>query len=168
MQTPDSLPNNIRLENGGFNAPTIAAVSLLVSRHPPFLGYAFGLMMARLNDQLTNKANVLIVKNDALMAYAGWIVVRDAEAKKWLIEGGELPTPDWKNGDAAIVTITVTEDQSFLLPLIRAVSTMCAGKKVYRMRSFQNGKADMRRMPITGRAQSFISKPASNKDPQSQ
>lgn len=163
MQTPDSSPSTIRLENGNFNAPTIAAVSLLVSRHPPFLQYAFGLMMARLTDQLTHKANVLVIKEDALVAYAGWLVVHDADAKKWMIEGGELPTPDWKNGDAAIVTITVTEHRDFLFPLMRAISHLFAGKKVYCMRTFQDGREDARRPPITGHIQSFSSMHVQNR-----
>lgn len=158
MQNINTAWPDIRVEKAAFNATNLAAVALLVSRHPPFIQYAFGLMMARLVDQLSYQSNVMIIKNDVLVAYAGWLVVQTAEAEKWLAEGGELPAPDWHGGDSVIVTMTVTEHRDFLFPLMRAVSHLCAGKKVFRMRTYQNGKADARRMPITGHVQSLFIK----------
>ena len=151
MQKPHTAVPAIRVENAAFNATNLAAVALLVSRHPPFVQYAFGLMMARLVDQLSYQSNVMVIKDDVLVAYAGWIVVQDTEAKKWLAEGGELPAPDWKGGDSVIVTMTVTEHRDFLFPLMRAVSHLCAGKKGYRMRTYQNGKGEVRRLMPNGK-----------------
>ena len=105
---------------------------------------------------MTYQSNVLVIRGDVLVAYAGWTVVQDADARKWLAEGGELPLPDWNQGDSVIVTITVTEHRDFLFPLMRAISHACAGKKVYRMRTYQNGKVEVRRLPITGHAQSLF------------
>lgn len=162
MQTNHSTHNTqpnpnagLSVQQGKLNDATLVATCLLVSRYPPFFQYSFGLMMDKLMEQLRYQANAIIVKENKVVAYAGWIVVNDADAKRWLAEGGELPLPNWQHGDAIIVTITVSQQRNFLLPLIRAVSHVCSNKKVYRMRSFQNGKEEMRRPPITGRTQSF-------------
>lgn len=108
-------------------------------------------MLDKVYEQLLNRTNIIMVINGRAVAYAGWIRVNPIDAENWYRDGGNLPDPSW-NDDAIIVTIVVTQDKNFLLPLIRAVSHVCAGKKVYRLRSFMGIKEDMRRPPIVGRS----------------
>jgi hemolysin-activating ACP:hemolysin acyltransferase len=133
------------------NDSNLCAAARLVSRYKPFAVYSFGLMMEKLTLQLKHDANLMVLQGNKLVAYAGWVCVDADQAEKWQIEGGDLPPAQWASGQAVIVTIVVTTDKKYLPLLIRGISHVCAGKKVYRMRSFQDGRQDMRRPPITGR-----------------
>jgi hemolysin-activating ACP:hemolysin acyltransferase len=144
------------LQIGLMNDPTYVGVSHLVSRYPPFSHYSFQLMLEKIGEQLVNKSNVMMVIDGRVVAYAGWVMVDDDQAKRWLEQGGDIPQPNWVSGGSAIVTIVVTQDKQYIHPLIKAVSHVCAGKPVYRLRSFQNGRPDMRRPPIIGRVHSGL------------
>lgn len=152
---PKAKLKDLKLITSGLNDTALVGASLIVSRHPPFWNYSFRLMLMKLVDQLKYSANVTAMLDGKIVAYAGWIVVDDNDAQRWLNEGGELPLPNWQSGDAAIITIIVTEHKRYLLPLMRAVSHLCAGKKGYAMRSYQDGRADSKRQTIDARAQVF-------------
>lgn len=139
-----------------FNQSNLCAAARLVSSYKPFALYSFGLMMSKLTDQLQRGSNLMVLNGTQLLAYAGWLLVDAEKAQHWQQHGGELPPPDWHNGQAVIVTIVVTTDQQHLAQLIRGISHVCNGKKVYRMRSFQDGRQDARRPPINGRRQSGL------------
>jgi hypothetical protein len=144
-----------RLEVGSLSDRTIAAVLTTVARHPPFLGYSFGLMVHNLTNQLRHGANILAIRDGRLVAYSGWLRVHAAHAEAWRAGQQPIPQEDWTGGDAAVVTIVVAESADDLPHLIRGVSHVCAGMPVYRMRSFQDGRPDMIRPPIVGRLQAF-------------
>ncbi len=151
---------DLQLVSSGLNDTALVGVSLIVSRHPPFVNYSFRLMLMKLIDQLKYKANVTAMQNGKIVAYAGWIVVNDADAQRWLKVGGEIPVPNWQTGDAAIITMIVTEHKRYLLPLMRAVSHSCAGKKGYAMRAYQDGRAETKRQTIDARVQIFHHEPS--------
>lgn len=152
---PGAASGQVRLERGALNDTTLAAVLTQVARHPPFLQYSFGLMVHNLTEQLRHGANVMAIEQGRLVAYAGWIRVKGAEAAAWQHGLRDLPEADWNGGDSAIITVTVTDNPAVLLPLFRAVSHVSAGVRVYCMRSFQDGRPDMRRPGIVGRPQVF-------------
>ena len=147
-----ALQNNIELKVSHLTDQNLIQVCDIVSKYPPFLNYSFRLMLVKLFDQLQNQANVTALINNKIVAYAGWVTVNDSDAEKWFKEGGELPLPNWASGNSVIVTITVTESNKLLLPLMRGISHMCQGKKIYAIRSYnQKNKSDMRRPPIMGK-----------------
>lgn len=150
-----ATPGPVRLEVGPLNDLTFSAVVRLVSAYPPFQGYAFGLMVPRLIEQLTHGANVLAIQGGVLVGYAGWLRVRAPEAAAWQQGERAIPAADWVAGDAAIVTVTVARAPALLPHVVRGISHVCAGLPVYRMRSFQDGRPDARRPPITGRVHRF-------------
>lgn len=141
----------MQVQQGALNDASLLATLLLVSRHFPFFGYAFGLMVQKLIDQLRHGACAMVVVDNHLVAYIGWILVDDQEAEKWLNEGGVLPTPCWDTGNAKIITVLVAEDKKYIRPLIRESVRIGKRKKAYRMRSFQDGRPEMRRPPLRGR-----------------
>lgn len=141
----------VRFEVGGLSDSTLAAVIPLVARYPPFMTYSFGVMVPSLMEQLRHGANALAINNGRLVGYAGWLLVNAELAACWQRNERGLPEPDWQHGSAVIVNVTVVESKSLLSPLMHAVSHVCAGLPMYRMRSFQDGRPDMRRPPITGR-----------------
>ena len=150
---------SLRLDVGRLNDVSFSAVTRLVAKYPPFSGYSFGLMAAKIQDQLLHGSNVLAILDNKLVAYAGWIVADRAETESWLEHGGSVPDPRWQTGDACIITIVVTDHRAYLMPMFRAVSHVCAGKKGYRMRSFNDGRQDSRRPLTSGRRQSFSADP---------
>ena len=154
MATP-APPVRIRLERGQLSDVTLAAVLGCVARHPPFAGFSFGLMVDRLREQLRHGACVLAIEDGQLVGYAGWVRVQEASARQWQAGQAEMPPADWGQGGAVIVTVTVVERRPVLVPLLHAISHVCAGLPVYRMRSFQDGRPDMRRPAITGRRYAF-------------
>jgi hemolysin-activating ACP:hemolysin acyltransferase len=107
-------------------------------------------MLSRLYEQLWLKNNVALVENGKIVAYCGWIYVNEVDADLWLKENRtELPT-QIIDGNAVIVTVLVSQDRAYLLPLIRALSKQCINKKIYRKRSFNDGRPDVLRAPIKG------------------
>lgn len=150
-----AAPGRVRLETGKLNDVTFSAVLGSVSRYPPFSTFSFGLMVERLRDQLRYGASVLAIENGQLVAYAGWMRVNHEQARLWQSGAADMPLPDWQHGDAAIVTVTVAERRNLLAPVLHGISHVCAGMPVYRMRSFQDGRPDIRRPAITGRHYKF-------------
>ncbi|RYX97677.1 MAG: hypothetical protein EOO28_02225 [Comamonadaceae bacterium] len=146
---------SIRLERGSLTDASLLSVLTLVAQHPPFRRYAFGLMVGSLTEQLRHGASVLAFRDGQLLAYAGWLRVEKEQAARWQRGEAGLPEPNWGLQSAAIINTTVTTDVRLLAPLLRAVSHVCDGIEVYRMRSFQDGRPDMRRPPITGRRHAF-------------
>ncbi|MES2743595.1 MAG: hypothetical protein V4754_21955 [Pseudomonadota bacterium] len=144
----------VRLQVGAADDQTLAAVLAEVSRHRPFDGFAFGLMVERLSEQLRHGANVLAIGDGQLLGYAGWLRVDPGAAEQWQRHGGPMPPAHW-SGAAAIVTVTVARHPGLLAPILHAISHCCAGLPVYRMRAFQDGRPDLRRPPITGRSYRF-------------
>jgi hypothetical protein len=108
-------------------------------------------MLLKIIDQMKFKSNVSIIHQGKLVGYSGWIVVNGEEAKIWQRDGGEIPFPNWQNGDASIVTITVSDERKYLLPLMRAIKKKNVGKKIYAIRSFMDGREAQRRPAIVGR-----------------
>ena len=145
----------LRLEVAALTDRNVAAVLSTVSRHPPFATYSFGLMVHNLLNQLRHGANMMAIAEGRLVAYAGWLRVGRADAEAWRAGRAPIPPERWSDGDAAVVTIVVSESAAHLPQLLRGVSHVCAGMPVYRMRSFQDGRPDMIRPPITGRRHDF-------------
>lgn len=157
MHASDPLAGkrSVRLEVGVLNDATLAAVLTGVSRHPPFLGFSFGLMVHNLTNQLRHGASVLAIRDGQLVGYAGWLRVDQAAADAWQRGLAPIPPENWEGGDAAIVTVTVADERALLAPILHAISHVCAGIPVYRLRSFQDGRPAIRRPPIVGRRYAF-------------
>jgi hypothetical protein len=114
-------------------------------------------MLDRLYEQLDRKNNIALSENGKIVAYAGWIYVNEKEARIWQHTNDSSVPAARLSGDAVVVTIVVVQNKNFLLPLIRAISHQCAGKPVYRKRSFADGRPEMIRPPIRGRSHKVVS-----------
>ncbi len=145
------MKKNLVISVSELNDQNLMSISWLVSRFKPFYAYSFGLMLDKLYEQLKHETNITITLDGKLVAYAGWFITDQQKAEEWYLnklEAMPLANPD---GDAAIVTIVVSQSPIYLRVLIRSISHLCAGKKVYRKRSFMDQREDMYRPPITGR-----------------
>lgn len=145
------MPTNLRIETSQLNDQNLITVAWKVSRYQPFYTYSFGLMLEKLYEQLQSGFNITITLNNQLVAYAGWFETEIDLAEEWRSKNLEsMPAPR-SGGGAAIVTIVISDHPQYLLPLIRAISHVCAGKPVYRKRAFANQRPEMIRPPIKGR-----------------
>jgi hypothetical protein len=151
MTSKKITPNDFDVITLDLNDSNFILAIMLVSKYPPFFNYSFRLMLLKIIDQMKFKSNVSIIHQGKLVGYSGWIVVNDEEAKIWQRDGGEIPLPNWQNGDASIVTITVSDERKYLLPLMRAIKKKNVGKKIYAIRSFMDGREAQRRPAIVGR-----------------
>jgi len=151
MTVNQKISNDYDVISLDLNDAHFVSAIMLVSKYPPFLNYSFRLMLIKIIDQMKFQSNISIIHQGKLVGYAGWIVVNDQEAEKWQRDGGEIPLPNWQNGNASIVTITVSDERKYLLPLMRAISKKNVGKKVYAIRSFLDGREAQRRPAIIGR-----------------
>ena len=151
MTSKKITPNDFDVITLDLNDSNFILAIMLVSKYPPFFNYSFRLMLLKIIDQMKFKSNVSIIHQGKLVGYSGWIVVNGEEAKIWQRDGGEIPLPNWQNGDASIVTITVSDERKYLLPLMRAIKKKNVGKKIYAIRSFMDGREAQRRPAIAGR-----------------
>jgi hypothetical protein len=151
MTSKKITPNDFDVITLDLNDSNFILAIMLVSKYPPFFNYSFRLMLLKIIDQMKFKSNVSIIHQGKLVGYSGWIVVNGEEAKIWQRDGGEIPLPNWQNGDASIVTITVSDERKYLLPLMRAIKKKNVGKKIYAIRSFMDGREAQRRPAIVGR-----------------
>jgi hemolysin-activating ACP:hemolysin acyltransferase len=150
--------NKLTLQTSHLHSNAFASIATLIARYPPFNNFAFNLMVSKISDQLKFKSNVTAIFENKIVAYAGWIIVNDYDANRWYVEGGTLPQPNWEYGDAIIVTMTVTEHRVYLLPLIRAISHLSKNKNGYALRSYQDGRLDLRQKICTGKSETFYHK----------
>jgi len=151
MISTEKTSNDFDVITLDLNDPNFVTAVMLVSKYPPFLNYSFRLMLIKIIDQLKFKSNVSVVQQGKLVGYAGWIVVNEEHAEEWQRNGGEIPIPNWQNGNASIVTITVSDERKYLLPLMRAIKKKNVGRKIYAIRSFMDGREAQRRPAIVGR-----------------
>lgn len=147
------IDSKTRVEIGQLNDQNLMTVSWLVSRYHPFNNYSFGLMLDKLYEQLATRNNLMIINNDRLVAYVGWILCEDEVAREWFTsKSSEVPLHN-SNGNSGLITVFVCEHRDNLMLMGRSLSHIFSGRKVYRKRLFQNGKPESFRAPIKGRPQ---------------
>jgi hypothetical protein len=143
--------SNLYITQGHFSDANLLASLLLIGQFHPFYNYSLGLMIKKIRTQLRHKTCVMAWEDDQLIGYIGWIVVNDNEAQTWLLHGGDVPSPQWKTGDAVIVTMLACKNPYYLRFLLRYATQLDKGKKAYRLRTFNNGRPEMRRPPVNKR-----------------
>lgn len=125
------LTSHTQLRVAELNDQNIASVSLLVARFMPFYTYSFGLMLEKIIDQLRHQTNICVLKNNRIVAYAGWIEVDEQDVQRWYREGGDLPSPNWSNGNPLILTILVAQEGKLLKDIRRGLVERCHGRRIY-------------------------------------
>ena len=134
------------------NTPNfVAAVLRFVSRYSPFRGYQFGQMVEALVYQLRGGTNVVAIDDGRLVGYMGWIRTTEAIAERWMHDEGPL-TPAG-SGNAVVATVLVAKNRSSIFPMIRRFAELNPACRVYRKRSFPDGRPAMKRPPISVRGQ---------------
>lgn len=133
------------------NAPqSLAGVIRLVAKYPPFRSYQFGPMTETLARQLREGTNVVAIDQGRLVGYVGWVKTTREGAERWM-RGEGVPGASGAEANAIVVTVLVAPERRSILPMIRMLVDLNPGVPVYRKRSFQDGRPEMKRPPIAGR-----------------
>jgi hypothetical protein len=101
-------------------------------------------MTTTLRFQLETQCNLVAGYDDEIVGYLGWIRTTVAIAEAWVENRGPL-TAVLENAAAAGVTVLVTSNPKYILPLIRQAKVLHPNLSVYWKRQFVGGKHPMKR-----------------------
>ncbi len=122
--------------------PSFEAVGIVadyVSRVPPFEGYAAGTLLTAVKYQILNGCHVAGFDGETLVGYCGWLQITKAEGEEWMQGNGELRPAPPSESDAVALHIVRIDEQSAVLPLIRACRDLEAKKRVFFKRDYVAG-----------------------------
>jgi hypothetical protein len=128
---------HLRRFNPSFEA--VGIVADFVSRVPPFEGYGAGALITALKYQILNGCHVAGFDGETLIGYCGWLQITKAEGEEWMQGNGELRPAPPSESDAVALHIVRIDEQSAVLPLIRACRTLEAKKRVFFKRDYVAG-----------------------------
>lgn len=126
----------------------LGLVCEFVSRFPPFITYEYGPLVRSILFQLEMQTHLVGSIDNRIVAYLGWIRTTSEIAEKWLNDDGPLRSQPGSL-DAVAVTILVTSDPSYTLPIIRKAKSLESGRSVYWKRYFITGKEPRKRVVRT-------------------
>jgi hypothetical protein len=115
-----------------------------VSRFPPFDAFEFKQMTVTLRFQLEAQCNLVAGRQDEIVGYLGWIPTTVAIAEAWVRDQGPLVAAT-EDVSAIAVTVLVTSNPRYALPLIRRAKAARPGLPVYWKRQFMDGKETRKR-----------------------
>ena len=115
-----------------------------VSRFPPFDAFEFKHMTTTLRFQLETQCNLVAGDDDEIVGYLGWIRTTEAIAEAWVDNRGPL-TAAVEHASAVAVTVLVTSNPKYILPLIRRAKVLHPDLPVYWKRQFAGGKQPTKR-----------------------
>ena len=110
-----------------------------VSRVPPFEGYPAGTLITAVKYQILNGCHVAGFNDETLIGYCGWLQITKAEGEDWMKGNGELRPAPPSESDAVALNIVRIDEQSAVLPLIRACRASEAKKRVFFKRDYVAG-----------------------------
>jgi hypothetical protein len=127
------------------NTPlSLGLVCDFVSRFPPFDNFEFKQMTVTLRFQLESQSNLVAGYDDEIVGYLGWIPTTTAIAEAWISDEGPLIAAT-EDVSAVAITVLVTTDPRYVLPLVRSAKAARPGLPVYWKRQFADGKESQKR-----------------------
>ena len=127
------------------NTPlSLGLVCDFVSRFPPFDNFEFKQMTVTLRFQLESQSNLVAGHDDDIVGYLGWIPTTTAIAEAWINDEGPLIAAT-ADVSAVAITVLVTTDPRYVLPLVRSAKAARPGLPVYWKRQFAAGKESQKR-----------------------
>lgn len=127
------------------NTPlSLGLICDFVSRFPPFDTFEFRQMTTTLRFQLESQSNLVAGHDDEIVGYLGWIATTTDIAEAWIDDSGPLIAAT-ADVSAIAVTVLVTSDPKYVLPLVRSAKAARPGLPVYWKRQFSDGKQPQKR-----------------------
>jgi hypothetical protein len=127
------------------NTPmSLGLICDFVSRFPPFDSFEFKHMTVTLRFQLESQCHLVAGDEDEIVGYLGWIPTSVAIAEAWISDQGPLVAAA-DEVSAIAITVLVTSDSKYILPLVRHAKAAQPGLPVYWKRQFGDGKGSQKR-----------------------
>lgn len=144
----------INVRQGNFTFEEYTRVVLLVAKYQPFYDLQFGAVAKRIETELLNRTCLLAFDDEQLIGYCGWVLTSQERADRWIQKKAQLPLHD-DGGDSAIITHVVTDapEENLFKRYLVLFRSLLSGKKIYRLKVFNDGRDEIRRRPITVRNQ---------------
>lgn len=144
----------ICVRQGSFTFENYTKAILLVAKYQPFYDLQFGAVAKRIETELLNRTCLLAFDDEQLIGYCGWVLTNKERADRWIQKKSQLPLHD-ESGDSAIITHVVTDapEENLFKRYLVLFRSLLSGKKIYRLKVFNDGRNEIRRRPITVRNQ---------------
>jgi hypothetical protein len=120
---------------------TLGVVLAFICREKPFSEFRAGKIIAAVKHQLSSGSHVCLVEGDRLVAYAGWLPVREADARRWMAGEAALTPIVAAEADAAALTIVSVASRSLISPLLRACKRRGGYPTVFFKRQYEDGRS---------------------------
>ena len=111
-----------------------------VARRMPFAGFEAGTLTDALHQQLKSGHNLVAVRGNKIVGYAGWLLTSKEIAEAWLADRAKLVRKQGEEATAGVLTIVVSDDDAVVPRLIRAVRRLNPGRRAYFKRGADRNK----------------------------
>ncbi|MEM1377614.1 MAG: hypothetical protein AAGG69_09510 [Pseudomonadota bacterium] len=101
--------------------------------------------MGIIKQQLATKCHFAVVKNRALVGYAGWLDTTIEAGEHWMKNEGLLVRAESSVADAAALTIVEVDDPNHVFPLIRRCRGDRKGKRIFFKREYGGKERESRK-----------------------
>lgn len=116
-----------------------------IGRQLPFATYEAGTLTEALHQQLKFGHNLVALRNNKLVGYAGWLLTTTEIAEGWLVGSARLLRKHGAEAEAGVLTIVAGENSRIVARLIRGTRRLNPGKRAYFKREADNTKSARKR-----------------------
>lgn len=102
-----------------------------VARRMPFAGFEAGTLTDALHQQLKSGHNLVAIRRNKVVGYAGWLLTSHEIAEDWLADRAKLVRKQGDEATAAVLTIVIADDDAAIPRLIRGARRLNPGKRAY-------------------------------------
>jgi hemolysin-activating ACP:hemolysin acyltransferase len=123
------------------NMEALGAVLTFLCRSLPYSEFRAAKIIAAIRQQLATRCDVCLIENGRIVAYAGWLPVREQDAESWL--KGEVtlkPVPS-SSTNAVALTIVSVANRAHVAQIIRACRRLAPQKAIYFKRDYSKGNS---------------------------
>lgn len=120
--------------------PTMEALGIVLSficRSAPYDDFRAAKIIRAIEHQLASRCHVCLIRDEQLIAYAGWLPIDADDGDKWLEGNGTLTPASSPNKNAAALTVVSSLSPSHLPQLIRACRTLAPRRTIYFKRDYK-------------------------------
>ncbi len=130
--TPTARPDDdLRIVQFNATYEGFGMVMDYIARRMPFAGFDAGTLTDAIHQQLKFGHNLVALRNNQVVGYAGWLLTTPEIAEGWVEGRARLVRKYGDDAVAAALTIVAGEDRQVITRLIRAARRINPGKRAY-------------------------------------
>ncbi len=137
--------DELRIVQFNATAEGFGMVMDYVGRQLPFARFEAGILIDAIYQQLSYGHNLIALRRDRLVGYAGWMLTSTELAEAWVAGHGKLIRKDGAEATAAALTIVASQDRAAIARLMRGARRLNPGKRAYFKRGADGNKPERKR-----------------------